>query len=280
VKIVTDSITDRRPDPVVAVLGLGEAGSILAGDLGDRGVDVVAWDPAVSGTPGSVRRAPDARSAVHGSSVILSINTAGSALGVAGSVSSILRPGQLFADLNTMAPHAKRKVAAVVEGSEALFADVALMGPVPRRRLGTPVMVSGSGAGSFAAIFEPLGVPVTLLGPEAGAASERKLVRSVFMKGMAAAVAEAAAAAERLGFLADAIADMECTLADADGALVARLLDGSVDHSVRRAAEVRAAICMLESVGVTPRISMATREWLIEIDARQSRSYVGGGSKT
>lgn len=260
-----DPVNHRVAHPTVAVLGLGEAGSILASELADRGIDVVAWDPAVSRPPRGVRTSRDASSAVEVSSVVLSVNTAGAALEAARSVSGVLRPGQLFADLNTMAPRRKREVAAVVEGSDAVFADVALMGPVPMGRLGTPVLVSGSGASSFASVFEPLGMPVTLLGPEAGAASERKLVRSVFMKGVAAAAAESVAAAERLGFLGEAIVDMERTFDEADGTLVRRLLDGSNDHAVRRADEVGAAVQMLESIGVTPRISTATHQWLIQI---------------
>lgn len=57
----------------VAVLGLGEAGSIYAADLARRGVDVAASDPAVPDVPAGVTPAGDTGEAVRGADLVLSL---------------------------------------------------------------------------------------------------------------------------------------------------------------------------------------------------------------
>ena len=49
----------------VALLGLGEAGSILAGDLVAAGASVRGFDPADAADIAGVERAADARAAVE-----------------------------------------------------------------------------------------------------------------------------------------------------------------------------------------------------------------------
>src|SRR5437763_4451089 len=125
------------PGVTVAILGLGEAGGEIAGGLAAAGVRVSAWDPAVdaASVPPGVGLAGDAVSAVRGATAALGVNAAAVAVDVAREVAPALEEGQLYADLNTAAPALKAEVATVVEPSGALFADVALMAPVPGRGL-------------------------------------------------------------------------------------------------------------------------------------------------
>src|SRR5204862_192226 len=149
-----------------------------------------------------------------------------------------LREGQVFADLNTAAPALKRDLADLIGGTGAAFADVALMRPVPGNGLATPALASGRGAEPFAAALGPLGMPVTIVGEQPGEAAARKLARSVFAKGLAAAIGESLAAAERLGFEEWLYADLARTLESADAALLQRLIDGSRVHAARRVEEM------------------------------------------
>jgi 3-hydroxyisobutyrate dehydrogenase-like beta-hydroxyacid dehydrogenase len=245
----------------IAVIGLGEAGSTLARDLLAAGATVRGFDPAAPAVDG-VDCAPSAPAAAAGADAVLSVNAARAALVVAESVAPALAREAVYADLNTTSPGAKRAVGAIVARAGGAFADVALMAPVVGRGLRTPALVSGPGAERFAALLGDLGMPVSALGPEAGDAAARKLVRSVFMKGMAAAIAEALAAAERLGRRDDVYADVERTLTGADGALLERLVEGSPRHAERRADEMAAAAGMLEELGVEPRVAAASEAWL------------------
>lgn len=245
----------------IGLIGLGEAGSAIAADLVAAGAAVRGWDP-VAAVPEGVEPASDAVDAAAGTDVLMSANSAPAALDAARSVAPALSEGQVFADLNTAAPALKRELAEVISGTGALFADVALIGPVAGNGLSTRALVSGDGAERFGATMGPLGMPVTVVGTEPGAAAARKLARSVFAKGLAAAIGESLAAAEQLGFEDWLYADLERTLEDADGALLQRLIDGSRLHAARRVDEMEAAVGMLEEVGVEPRIASASEAWL------------------
>jgi 3-hydroxyisobutyrate dehydrogenase-like beta-hydroxyacid dehydrogenase len=245
----------------IAVLGLGEAGSVIARDAAAAGARVRGFDP-VRTAPEGVDPARDAASAAAKADAVLSVNSAAVALEVAESVVPVLEPGSLFADLNTAAPALKRAIAAVVEGRGARFADVALLGGVPARGIGTPSLASGTGAGEFTQVLGRLGMPVTQVGDAAGDAAARKLARSVFMKGLAAALGESLAAAGRLGCEDWLRRDIEATLAAADGGLLHRLVEGSRMHAARRVDEMAAAVAMLEELGVEPRVAAASEAWL------------------
>jgi 3-hydroxyisobutyrate dehydrogenase-like beta-hydroxyacid dehydrogenase len=245
----------------VTVLGLGEAGSAIARDLVAAGARVCGFDP-VQPAPEGVEAAPDASAAAAGADFVLSANSASVALEVAETVAPAMGQDALFADLNTSAPALKRAIAEVLGVWGVRFADVALLRGVPGLGVGTPALVSGTGAEEFAATFRKLGMPVTEVGAEAGAAAARKLSRSVFMKGLAAALGEALAAGERLGCEDWLRADIESTLVDADGRLLDRLVEGSRKHAVRRVEEMSSAVAMLEELGVEPRISSASEAWL------------------
>jgi 3-hydroxyisobutyrate dehydrogenase-like beta-hydroxyacid dehydrogenase len=253
--------------PVIAVLGLGEAGGRIAADLVAAGAEVRGYDPASSAGPAGVARVGDAMSAVAGCDVALSINSAAAARAAAQAARPSLGPGSVFADLNTAAPALKRELASLV--GEAAFADVALLGPVPARGLRTPALASGAGAKAFADVLAPLGMPVEVVSAEPGDAASRKLLRSVFMKGLAASAIEsldAAAAAGQFEWL-------EHEIAEVIGAeLLQRLVDGSRRHAARRVDEMDAAAELLASLGVDPQVANASAAVLMRLAAESRRS--------
>lgn len=234
----------------VAVLGLGEAGARLAEDLVEAGCTVRGWDPARASETES------AGAAVRGADVVLSVNSASVAIEAAAGVAGELRSGALYADLNTSSPELKRGLAGVVPVD---FVDVALVGVVPLTGLATPALASGSGAERFAALFGPLGMPVEVVGDRPGEAAGLKLLRSVFMKGVAAAAIEALEAAKCAGAEARVRGDIAGVLGEP---MLDRFLDGSRVHAVRRAEEMRAAAAYLEQLGVPPRVASAAADWL------------------
>jgi len=242
----------------VAVLGLGEAGGRIAADLEAAGVRVAGYDP----DPGrAARRAADAPTAVAGSSFVLSVNSAGAARDAAEAALPALEPGAVYADLNTASPALKRELAARIGNDR--FADIALLGAVPDRGLGTPALASGGGAGAFAEAFGALGMPIEVVSSEAGDAAQLKLLRSVFMKGLAASVLESHAGAVAAGhgeWLDEQIAGV------IGRPLFERLLEGSARHAARRVYEMEAAKALLLELGVEPRIADASARLLADLD--------------
>jgi len=251
------------------VLGLGEAGSRLAADLAVAGADVRGYDPAASsGAPG-VRITADAGSAVDGADLVLSVNTAKVALSVAATVLPAIGTDAAYADLNTGSPELKRALAGTCAQAGLRFADVALLGPVPRKGLRTPALASGSGAQAFADAIGQLGMPVEVVSDEAGDAAAMKLLRSVFMKGLAAAAIESVAAAEVAGHADWLKREIAAVIGKP---FLERLLEGSRRHAARRVDEMEAARGLLLSLGVEPRIAGASAEVLAGLASARRES--------
>lgn len=250
--------------PTIALLGLGEAGGHLAADLVAAGLEVRGYDPNTGSAVDGVTHAPDAQAAVAGSDIVLSVNSAAAARAAAASAQPALGPGAVYADLNTSAPELKRELAALVEGGGALFADVALLGPVPARGLGTPALASGAGARAFAEALGPLGMPVEVVSERPGDAATLKLLRSVFMKGLAASALESLNAAEAAGHREWLERQLAAVIGEP---LLARLVEGSRVHAARRVEELEAARDLLLALGVEPRIATASASLLAEVAA-------------
>jgi 3-hydroxyisobutyrate dehydrogenase-like beta-hydroxyacid dehydrogenase len=254
-----------RAVPVIAVLGLGEAGSLIAGDLLAAGAAVRGFDPvvpgldAVSGSDGFTATGSDAE-ACAGADLVLSVNSAKDAVPALRASLGSVRPGVIWADLNTASPGVKRELAGLGKAHGISVTDVAMMAPVPGKGLRVPMLASGDGADAVAASLTALGAQIEVLEGPAGLAATRKLLRSVFYKGMAASIVEAIEAARAVGlegWLHDHIGE---ELAKADASTVDRIVTGTRRHAVRRGAEMGAAAAMLSELGVPPVMAGASRQ--------------------
>jgi 3-hydroxyisobutyrate dehydrogenase-like beta-hydroxyacid dehydrogenase len=240
----------------IAVLGLGEAGSEIARDLVSAGADVRGYDPKVSPPDGVAPRENEA-AAVADADVVLSVNSSHDAMTALVHALPELRPGTIWADLNTASPGLKAALADAAAPRQVKVVDVALMSAVPGRGLRTPMLVSGEGAAGYAEVLAGFGLTVAVQPGPAGAAISRKLLRSVFWKGVAAAVVEALTAADAAG-CGDWLRDnIRAELAGFDETTVDELVDSSHKHARRRADEMSAATEQLRELGVEPRIAAA-----------------------
>jgi 3-hydroxyisobutyrate dehydrogenase-like beta-hydroxyacid dehydrogenase len=246
---------------VVAVLGLGEAGSAISRDVAAAGVTVRGYDPVAEVPDGIVATGSDA-DACAGADLVLSLTTAEEAEAALRASLPGLSRGVLFADLNTSSAELKQRLAAIAERQGIAFADVAMMAPVPGRGIRTPMLVSGDAAAAVAAALTSLGGNAEAIGGPAGAAANRKLCRSVFYKGMAAAVIESLRAGRAAGceeWLRENIAG------EIGKEMLDRLEAGSITHAARRTEEMAAAAGMLSELGIPARIAVASRDWLAQL---------------
>jgi 3-hydroxyisobutyrate dehydrogenase-like beta-hydroxyacid dehydrogenase len=253
-----------RPSVTVAVLGLGEAGGRIAADLAAAGARVRGFDPAVP-APAGVEPAGDDADACRGADLVLSLTTAAEAERALRQALPGVEPGAAYADANTASAGHKRRLASVAEQAGVPFADIAIMAPVPPRGLRTPMLASGSAAETVAGLLNGFGAAAEVLPGAAGVAAIRKLLRSVFYKGMAAAMVEALRAAQAAGcedWLREHIA---ADLAAADETTASRLEQGTYQHARRRVHEMAAASDMLGELGVPPRVARAAQQWLEEL---------------
>jgi 3-hydroxyisobutyrate dehydrogenase-like beta-hydroxyacid dehydrogenase len=252
--------------PKVAVVGLGEAGVLYARGLRDARFEVNGYDPYTTLSETGITQFEDLADALDGVDLAITLVGSIAAEAVTNDVLSHLASGALLADFNTGGPELKAKLGRAASESGVRFVDVAVLAPVPRAGVRTPLMASGSDADAFAQLFAATGAPVESIGGVPGDAASRKLIRSVFMKGLAAAVLESVGAAEAAGcgpWLRDQIA---AELVGDPHTLIDRLIDGSRDHATRRVHEVDDARRYLESIDRPTWTMQAAHSWLTSLE--------------
>ncbi|AFR06268.1 NAD(P)-binding domain-containing protein [Nocardiopsis alba] len=238
----------------VAVLGLGEAGAIFAEAYAAAGQLVIGFDPASTvRTPEGVDRASSTAEAVAGADVVLSLATAAHAVSVAREAASALRSDAVYIDLNAASPQVKTDVARTVDGA-ARVVDGALIGSVVKFGSKVDILLAGPAAEEAARMLQVVGANAEPIGETVGAASGRKLLRSVFMKGLGALITEALDAGRAAGEEEWMREQVAAALTDGTAALE-RLDNGTRLHAVRRSQELDASIALLDELRVEAPVS-------------------------
>jgi 3-hydroxyisobutyrate dehydrogenase-like beta-hydroxyacid dehydrogenase len=264
-------------NPSVCVIGFGELGSALAAGIAAAGVP----DVRVFSRP---RREADAQplarrvrtagahphgdldAALDGVRVVISAVPAAEAAEVCARSAARLTPHALFADLSADHPERKAAGAERVARHEGRYVDVAVMGTVIASGFRVPMVASGPGAAAWTMIARSLGMRVDEIDGPAGRASTLKLLRSVYMKGRDALVAETLVAARRYGLDAELLPTIAGPgEAIGFGELAERVLCSLALHADRRADELEGSASLLRDVGVEPLVTAAAAERLRRI---------------
>jgi len=258
---MADSL-DHTYTPRVALIGFGEAGSTFAraGEWGGqvRGWDIVAERRAMMAECG-MEAATDARAALEGAEIVLSLVTADSALPAARDYASLLPAGALWCDMNSVAPDTKRVAAEAVEAAGGSYVDVAVMAPVDKG-LAVPLLIAGTKADAARQMLEKLGfVSTRIVGEEVGRASAIKMIRSVMVKGLEALSSECAAAADAAGVFEEVMASLDASEKSLPWAeRIAYNRERMATHGRRRAAEMEESAKTLLGLGIEPVMTRGT----------------------
>jgi len=278
----------------IAMVGFGEAGSILGADLAAQGREVVTYDilldaPASrtamldKASRAGVRTADSFNAAVKEADLIISAVTAASSADVAQSASEALQAGQIFLDINSCSPATKHSNSQKVQSSGADYVEAAVMAPVPPQRLKVPMLLGGRRAAEVAPALAALGLNASFLADEIGVASAVKMCRSVVIKGLEALAVESLLAARRFGAEQEVLASLQGTFPQMgwQDKLPDYLISRVAEHGRRRAAEMREVAHTLEDVGVAPMMALATaarQDWVIDAMKAHGVKYPHGES--
>ena len=162
---------------VIAVLGFGEAGSLIARDLAAAGAVVRGFDPKMPAPAGVTGAGSDAE-AVTGAGLVLSVNSADEAVAAFTASVDGLAPATIWADLNTASPAVKQRLAELGREHAVMVTDIAMMAPVPGNGLRVPMLASGDAADQVAAALRGYGADIEVLDGPAGLAATRKIGRA------------------------------------------------------------------------------------------------------
>jgi 3-hydroxyisobutyrate dehydrogenase-like beta-hydroxyacid dehydrogenase len=273
----------------VALIGFGEVGGIFGRDLASAGIRVAAFDILFNSAQSRAAMLANARNAnvtacntleeaIRGADLVISAVTSSAATGVAKEAAVVLRGGQTYLDINSVSPETKREIARMLEPSNVIFIEAAVMAPVSPQRLKVPMLLGGTEAESVAARLRSIGMNVTPISKRIGVASAVKMCRSVIIKGIEALAVESLFAARRYGAEKEVLASLAATYPQMgwDGALPDYLVSRVAEHGRRRAAEMREAAETLKNIGLEPLTALATAErqdWLVREMAEREIAF-------
>jgi 3-hydroxyisobutyrate dehydrogenase-like beta-hydroxyacid dehydrogenase len=249
----------------IAILGLGEAGSIFANDLCALGIAVSGWDPLPKRSlHKNVRFAASNADAAKDADIIFSVNLLSASEVIAKEVLPVLNAGKIYAEMNTSSPQKKMAVDEILKPSGVQYVDLAIMAPVPPKGIKTPFLLSGPGAKLLKEKLEGYNLNIEVLSETTGDASTKKLLRSIVYKGVAAVICEAMEAGKAFD-AEDYIREQISLVIGGNNELIDRFLEGSYTHAERRIHEMDAVVSMLQNKNIEPFMSQAATSNLKKI---------------
>lgn len=243
----------------IAFIGFGEAARAFTDSLRQRpdALSFSAYDIAYDQEMAAeierraVRRADTPAAATAGADWVISAVTADQSTAAVEATAPHLVAGQVLFDINSVSPGRKRENAALVEAAGAAYLDMAVMAPVHPKGHATPVLLAGAEAERLAPKLAALGFDLDVVGPEPGAATAVKMVRSLFVKGLEAITVEALIAASASGCFERVLASLANSFPGLGWpGCVTYNFERTLRHGARRAAEMRESAATLETLGL------------------------------
>lgn len=257
-------------------IGFGEVGFEISRGLKAEGLSgIVAFDPmagdAKYGPPinqrakeAGVSLLAKARAVAEHCDVVIGAVPGSRALQAALDVIPGLSKGKIYVDVSTSAAPTKKKVAEAVAAKEADFVDGAMMGPLSVQRHKVPTLISGSGCEKLIGLLAPYNMALEKVSDTPGDAISVKLVRSVYMKGMASLAVEMLEAAAKLRVERLVLDSISATVNAAPfEATLNWLIPATAIHAQRQAHEMADVTAMLKEIGVAPTMTEATATRLL-----------------
>lgn len=257
----------------IGFLGFGEAGSLIAAGLHESGVcGLVAYDCnfrnaelgeriRTRAKQADTRLVESSRDLASEADLIFSLVTATSANDAARQTAPFLTSSHIYCDCNSVSPATKGEVAGIIESSGSAFVEASIMAPVFPQRHRVPILLNGRHAGDLARKLSPLGMNVSVMHGEPGAAAAVKLCRSIVVKGLEALMVECTVASRHFGCEKAVFDSLSETFPGMDWHKLAESMPERVmQHGTRRAAEMREAASMQRDAGLTPFMSLASAE--------------------
>lgn len=264
----------------IGFIGFGEAAYNISLGLKGEGVtgiiafDKMAKDPVMGKMV--TARAMEAGVTLYGtakevaaeSDVIFGAVPSSFAMDVCEEIKGVLGEGKVYADVSASTPSVKEKIWDAVKDTGVKFVDAAMLGSLPKDKHRVPITASGNGAALFQELMSPLGMKITAAGEKAGAASAIKLVRSIYMKGIASLMIEMLQAADAYDVSDEVISSISKSMDNIPfTSHLDRLVTGTAIHCHRRAAELKGSVAMLEECGFSPAMTEAAKKRMEDMEA-------------
>lgn len=254
-------------------IGFGEAAFELASGLKQQGLEkMTAYDPLWNvpayealilqrATTAGVTLVQTPEEVLREINAVIVAVPADKALEVSSQLKSNLKNGIVYIDVSASSPDVKKKVATNIQEKGGKFVDAAMMGPLPVYKHEVPILASGDGTDTFMEIMQPFGMDISKVSDVPGDATAVKLIRSIYMKGIAGLYVELLEAAHEFNVETLVIDSLSETINGRTfEETMNRLVTGTALHAARRSVELGGTIAMLDSVNIDSSMSRAAKE--------------------
>lgn len=266
--------------PKIGFIGFGEAGYWIAYGLKDEGIrelfafDVMQDHPVYGQkleekykSLGACKCSSE-NDVVEKAQIIFSAVPSFASLDCAIKASKGMTDGKVFVDVSTAKALDKREAAEKIQACNGLFVDGAMLGALPIKKHRVPMLISGRGCGKLIELMSPYNMDLTCQGEVPGDATNIKLVRSIFTKGISMLAIETVRTAQHFGIEELVVESIKETLSSADfDTLMTRWLGSPILHAKRRADEMKNAIESMDKENLSKIMSEAVKkklEWMAE----------------
>jgi 3-hydroxyisobutyrate dehydrogenase-like beta-hydroxyacid dehydrogenase len=246
----------------IGFIGFGEVGKTFASAMVAGGAEVSYHDvirtDAVSGVASCPLEALVARC-----DILLSTVTTHVAVAVAETVAPLLTSRNTYADMNSTSASVKRRIAGIIGTSSAHFVEGAILSAVGEAGAKASILVAGERAEAFARLLNQLGlVNVKYFSSEVGEASQMKMLRSIFSKGVECLLLEMLVAGKRAGIAGSLWKDIvEFMTKHPFEGIAENWIKTHPAASERRYHEMEQVLETLNELGVDPVMTRGTTEF-------------------
>lgn len=264
----------------VGFIGYGEAAFNISFGLKNEGIEEIQANDAMMNhevmgkqvharaNEAGVRLVESARDVAKWADILFAAVPSSFTMDVCNEIKDVLRADQIYVDVSASTPATKVAIWDAIKDTGVLFADAAMLGSLPKDKHKVPITASGNGAAKFYELMTPYGMKITLAGEKAGSASAIKLVRSIYMKGIASLMIEMLQVADAYDVTEEVVASISKSMDNIPfTSHLDRLVTGSALHCVRRAAELKGSIAMLNEVGISAEMTTATKHRLEALES-------------
>jgi 3-hydroxyisobutyrate dehydrogenase-like beta-hydroxyacid dehydrogenase len=185
----------------IGFIGFGEVGRAFSQAMRARGAEVYYYDVVQKDPVDGMTFLP-LEELVERCDIILSTAATHVAVAVAKTTVPLLTAQKTYADMNSTSVSVKRQIAQIIGTSKANFVEGAILSAVGEAGAKAAILVAGERAEPFARRMNELGlVNVKYFSPNVGEASQVKMLRSIFSKGVECLLLEMLTAGRRAGIV-------------------------------------------------------------------------------
>lgn len=183
----------------IGFIGFGEVGRLFAREMRGRGGEIYYFDVQDKDREEGIVFLP-LRDLIEKCDIILSTVNTHLAAAVAEETVPYLTSGKTYADMNSTSATVKKRIAQIIQPSLASFIEGAILSAVGETGARASILVSGEKGEEFSRLMNHLGlINLKYFSPNIGDASQVKMIRSIFSKGVECLLLEMLIAGRRAG---------------------------------------------------------------------------------